>query len=51
MVTQKQKGVDVFVILWAVVLKSSVTVTLLLGNANIDLFFQVHWSWSCRLPK
>lgn len=39
MVTQKQKGVDVVVILWAKVLKYSVNVALLEHNTNLDLFF------------
>lgn len=46
-----QKGVDVVVILWAIVLKCSINVALLEHNTNIDLFFQVQCSWSCRLPK
>lgn len=40
MVTQKQKGVAVFVILWAIALKCSITIALLLCNANIDWFFR-----------
>lgn len=49
MVIEKQKHLNLFIILWAVALELSVVT--LHHSTNTDLLFQVQWSWSYRVPK